>query len=113
MNSLAAFAMGEANRGKESMVFDWHKAAELIKKHNGITVSAGLSGDWDYTGGQILENGKIVPAEDTYVYLASTWARPEIEIDGDIQDCFLMETDTPGWSSDTYWPESAVAILEG
>lgn len=32
MNTLSAFAMGAANRGKELMVFDWDKAAKLIKK---------------------------------------------------------------------------------
>ena len=31
MKTLDAFAMGQANRFKEPMVFDWHKAARLIK----------------------------------------------------------------------------------
>jgi hypothetical protein len=32
MNTISAFAMGTANRDKESMVFDWEKAARLIKE---------------------------------------------------------------------------------
>ena len=29
MDTSIAFAMGKANRGKELMVFDWEKAAEI------------------------------------------------------------------------------------
>ena len=32
MNTIAAFAMGEAYRGSELKVFDWDKAAKLIKE---------------------------------------------------------------------------------
>jgi len=31
MNTWTAFAMGEANRRKELMIFDWDKAARLIR----------------------------------------------------------------------------------
>ena len=33
MDTLSAFARGEASRDKPSMVFDWLKAAKLIRKH--------------------------------------------------------------------------------
>lgn len=111
MDTMRAFAMGEANRGKGSMVFDWDKAARLIVEKGATSASAGLSGDWEWTGGEIFEDGKPVPREDTYTYLASTWATPELEIDGDYIDCFRKESETPGWDSGTYWPESALAIL--
>ena len=42
MNTWAAFAMGEANRGKEMMVFDWDKAARLIGERKPECASAGL-----------------------------------------------------------------------
>lgn len=42
MDSMQAFAMGKANRDKPSMVFDWNKAAQLIKEQNPNSVSAGL-----------------------------------------------------------------------
>ena len=111
MDSFAALAMGMANRGKPLMVFDWNKAAELIKSRQPVTVSAGLAGDWEYTGGEIWANGKPVPEDEAYVYLASTWAYPEIEIDGVRQVCYVMEDETDGWDAHTYWPDEALGSL--
>lgn len=112
MDTLSAFAMGQANKGQPKKVFDWHKAAELIKERKPELVSAGLCGDWDWTGGDIWKNGEPIPEDETYVYLASNWATPEIEIDGEKLDCFVMEGETDGWDSSTYWPESSVEILK-
>ena len=109
MDTMSAFLRGEANRGKELMVFDWDKAAKLIKESGLKDASAGLQSDWEYTGGNIFENGK--PNMEDYTYLASTWATPEIEIDGDIQDCFKMQSEVPDWDSLTKWPRSALDIL--
>ena len=113
MDTISAFARGQASVGNPVMVFDWHGAAKLIKKSNPHRAAAGLQSDWEYTGGPIFENGKIVSEDDTYVYLASTWATPELEMDGVIQDCYLMMDDSPGWNEHTYWPESAISILSG
>ncbi len=113
MDTLAAFAMGLANQGNELRVFDWHKAARLIRESKPVLVEAGLSGDWEYTGGAIYADGKPVPREETYVYLSSNWAIPKIDIDGQRQDCFVMQSEAPTWDSGTYWPESALAILRG
>ena len=109
MNTWAAFVMGEANRGKELMVFDWDKAARLIRERKPECASAGLRSDWEYTGGTIYEDGK--PVMDDYTYLASTWAVPELDVDGDIVECFRMEHEVPKWNSDTKWPQSALDIL--
>ena len=113
MNSIMAFVMGEANRGKSLMVFDWNKAAKIIKERNATTASAGLFGDWEWTGGSILENGK--PNKESYTYLASTWATPELKIDGETIDCFLMEKDVPEEWGDNFsaikWPDSALREL--
>jgi hypothetical protein len=111
MDTMIAFAMGEANRGKELKVFDWEKAARLIRERSPKSVWAGLAGDWGWTGGQIYSDGKPVPKEDTYTYLSSTWATPEIDIDGEVMDCFKMQSETPGWDSGTYWPKEALNIL--
>ena len=111
MNTFAAFAMGEANRGRELMVFDWDKAAKLIKESGLKNASAGLRRDWEYTGGEIFTDGQ--PNLDDYTYLASTWATPELMIDGEVVECYRMQSETPGWDSDTKWPESALAILKG
>lgn len=113
MDSFSAFVKGEANRGNPSMVFDWHKAARLIKERKPKNVSAGLQSGWEWTGGDIYKNGAPVAEEDTYTFLASIWATPEIDLDGDVQDCFVMKDSTENWNSDTYWPDSALAILNG
>lgn len=111
MDTMSAWAMGQANCGKELMVFDWDKAATIIKERNAKEASAGLAGDWEYTGGDILDNGKPVAKEETYTFLASTWATPELAIGSDIIDCYKMQSEVPDWSSDTYWPQSALDIL--
>lgn len=112
MDTLSAFARGEANRGKESMVFDWNKAAHLIKERNAKYANAGLEGDWEWTGGNIWDVSKGGIVEDDYTYLSSTWATPEIEIDGETEDCYLMQSQTENWDSETKWPDSAKAIIQ-
>lgn len=109
MDTLSAFAMGLANRENELMVFDWEKAARLIKEKNGSYAEAWLDGDREWTGGVILANGK--PVVDDYTYLASTWATPIIEIDGITQECYRMESEVPGWGAGTKWPCEALNIL--
>lgn len=110
MNTLQAFAMGEANRNKPSMVFDWDKAAKLIKENQPNKASAGLDGDWEYTGGTIYAKGEIVTKD--YTYLASTWATPQLNMDGKIVPCWVYMNDCSGnWESSTKWPESAKQIL--
>jgi len=109
MDTATAIANGIANRGKEPMVFDWDLAARMIRESGCVTASAGLRSDWGWTGGCIYRDGK--PVMDDYTYLSSTWAVPEIEIDGVVHPCYRMESECPGWSSDTKWPGSAVAIL--
>lgn len=111
MNSLDAFAMGAANRDKESMVFDWIKAATIIKEQNIQNASAGLHADWEWTGADILRDGKPIPKEEPYTYLASTWAVPELNIGDNVIDCYKMQSEAPDWGPFTYWPEEALAIL--
>lgn len=109
MNTWSAFIMGEANRDKELMVFDWDKAARLIKESGCEYASAGLRSDWEYTGGCIFSDGK--PCMDDYTYLASTWAVPELCFNGETVECYKMQSETPGWHHGTKWPESALEIL--
>ena len=114
MDSFAAFAMGRTATAMNSphRVFDWHKAAELIRKRKPLIASAGLRDDWEYTGGEIYRDGKPVPKGESYTYLASNWAIPELDMDGEIVECFVMLDDSPGWGSHTYWPKTALAILD-
>jgi hypothetical protein len=111
MDTMMAYERAKASKGNESKVFDWIKAANLIKEKNPDSVGAGLSQDWEWTGGNIWNDGKPVHPDDTYTYLASIWAIPEIDIDGEIIDCYKMQSETPDWSAETYWPKEALAIL--
>lgn len=111
MNSTQAFIMGQMNKGKELMVFDWIKAAQIIKERKARNAAAGLSQDWEYTGGDILRDGKVIPKGETYTYLASIWAVPELEIDGEIIPCYKMQSEVNGWGADTYWPPEALEEL--
>jgi hypothetical protein len=111
MDSVKAFVLGEAHRNDEPMVFDWHLAARLIKETGATEASAGLRNDWEWTGGCILYEGK--PVKDSYTYLQSTWAVPELELDGGKKiPCFLMKSQAPDWDSGTKWPPTALAILD-
>lgn len=118
MDTLRAIAaIAAANRNKPLMVFDWNKAAREIVARNATQAGAGLANDWEWTGGRILEDEKPVAANDTYVFLASTWATPELEVDGETIDCYVMESEVPpDWGNDyahIYWPQSALDILAG
>ena len=113
MNTMAAFTMGILNRGKELMVFDWDKAARIIKERGLHNVGAGLSSDLEWTEGDILIDGN--PIMDNKCFLASTWATPVMVVHddedyGDEIPCFVMESETD-WHEDTLWPESALSIL--
>ena len=59
-------------------VFDWDKAAQIIKEKNPEYAEAGLFEDLEYTCGLIYKNEK--PVYDSYTYLASTWATPVLKI---------------------------------
>jgi len=98
-------------RGDDFKVFDWHKAARLICEHKPDVASAGLAGDWEYTGGTIYRDGEPLTEDKSYVYLASLWATPELDMDGDVQECWVYQKSSPGWNEKTFWPESALAIL--
>lgn len=111
MDTIRAFAMGQANRDREMMVFDWDRAARRIRETGAREASAGLRDDWEYTGGGIFQDGK--PDFESYTFLASTWAVPEIDLDGIVEECYRMESEVPGWGAGTKWPDSALALLEG
>jgi len=112
MDTLSAFDMGQAHRNDRSMVFDWHKAARRIRETGAQHASAGLRSDWEWTGGQIFHDGKPVPEQDTYTFLASTWAVPELAVLDGPEPCWTWKDETD-WDASTYWPASALDILNG
>lgn len=110
MDTMAACMLGEMTKWNESKVFDWDKAAKLIKEHNIKNAQAGLIEDWGCTCGIILDNGKIIKGD--YTYLASTWATPVLTNSDSlaIYECYIMSNETQ-WDAHTKWTESAVKIL--
>lgn len=108
MDTISAFMRGQLSHGKQLMVFDWVKAARLIREHRPFIAEAGLDEDWDWTGGPIFADGE--PIKDSYTYLASTWATPQICLDGEYHDCFIMANET-AWNENTKWPAEALAVL--
>lgn len=110
MDTLAAFARNQAAQGQPMRAFDWNKAAAILKERNPQEAVAGLSSDMECTGGVIWRDGK--PVTDKYTYLASRWAVPVLEIDGQEIECWVY-MDGSGFGCDTKWPASALAILTG
>lgn len=110
MNNAQAFMMGQIHQNDPHMVFDWDRAAKRILESKAAVASAGLRSDWEYTGGTIYEDGK--PVTDSYTYLCSTWAVPELELDGVLEPCWRY-MEGSGWNEDTKWPQSALDILSG
>lgn len=108
MDTLLAIARAQANFGKPLKVFDWKKAAEIIRDRKPSVAEAGLEHDLEYTCGEIFRDGQIV--EDSYTFLASNWATPLLIIDGEEIECYVMESETE-WEAGTKWPDEARAIL--
>lgn len=94
-------------------VFDWHKAAILIKERRPSTVDAGLQDDLYWTGGCIFRDGK--PDLESGAFLASIWACPVIILDGEEIECYIdaKRAEELGWNAYTIWPQSALDILNG
>lgn len=111
MNTHEALSMGYMSRGREPKVFDWVKAARIIRESGKSRARAGLQGDWDYTGGVIYQDGE--PVKETCTYLSSTWAIPELLIGGKLIECWLWEKDSHGWDAYTEWPDEALEALKG
>lgn len=112
VDTAIAFIRGMETAKDPVRVFDWVRAAKIIAERKPRVASAGLSGDWEWTGGDIYRDGSPVPADETYTYLASTWATPELDVDGDVIDCWCWANES-GWGAGTYWPDEALAALAG
>ena len=106
-----------ARRSQETTMksFDWNKAAEIIKenlaKYPNLIASAGLQGDWAYTGGEIFENGK--PTNDNYTYLSSNWAIPTLIIENDGEEILEVACyeDENKFDSSSKWDKESLEIL--
>lgn len=109
-NAMMMRGIAEAT-GQMEKIFDWDKAAELIRTVKPTTAEAGLVEDFGCTGGIIYEDGEIV--KDAYAHLSSIWATPGMYMDDVWYDCYVTEDRNPkGWDCDTMWPQSAVRIIQ-
>lgn len=112
MDTFSAAMWGMINKGEPLKCFDWVRAAHLIKNYQPKEAAAGLIEDWEWTGGTIYKEGKIVPKEETYVYLASNWATPTLIMDGERFECYFIEGEQPyDHETHNYWIEEARNIL--
>ena len=108
MNTLHAFYINQSTPDGHEKVFDWDKAAKIIKEEQPESAYAGLAEDWEWTSGIIYENSK--PIKNKYTYLASRWATPVLILDDKEIECYQPD-EYHGWNADTKWPESALKIL--
>lgn len=111
MEELNKMLKGYTSRYDPVRVFDWNKAAEIIKKEKPKHVDAFLGTDEAYTGGCIYHEKPILEQNGTY--LASRWAIPMLRLDDkDPYECWCWQKEQPEWDADTLWPESALKILQ-
>jgi hypothetical protein len=90
------------------MVFDWERAAKLMKAYDGENVRAGMKNAWtDFydNAGFILKNGEAVNEAGI---VASYNATPTIEIDGRLFPCFRWADESDHSAS---WTDAAVEIM--
>lgn len=113
---LGLQAKAASKSGRKTTVFDWDKAAEIIKdrllKHPDLYAEAGLQGDWENTAGCIFEDGK--PTNGEYMFLASNWAVPTLilawdGIDQEEIECFTDQSDR--FDLGTKWDVISLEIL--
>ena len=110
MEELKKFQKGFNSRYYPTRVFDWHKAAEIIKKEKPKHADAFLGQDEAWTGGCIYHEGPVLEYNGTY--LASRWAIPMLRLDdNDPIPCWCWQNEQPNWDAETLWPESALKIL--
>ena len=72
---------------------DWEKVKEIIETHQNAIIYAGLREDWNNTSGLIYARGKYY---DGYVYGASCWATPIVDVDGKEIECWTYEETKEG-----------------
>ena len=107
--NLSLAIQNHDKQGRDLMIFDWVKAAQRIKETGAKYASAGLQGDWSCTCDEIFIDGE--PVLDADVWETSLWAVPSLKIKGEVEPCFRMASDTPGWQTEPNWPQEALDIL--
>lgn len=79
---------------------DWIKVQKIVDDHPDSVVYAGLMEDWNNTSGLIFAKGKYY---DGYVYGASVWATPIVDVDGEEIECWTYDVTGEGHGKPTWW----------
>ena len=100
MKGYTDFAMGFMGAGAvatnpigKTKYMDWNKVKEIIKENPDSVIYAGLMEDWNNTSGLIFANGEC---HNGYVYGASCWATPIVDVDGTEIECWTEEETIEG-----------------
>jgi hypothetical protein len=109
LNTHSKAAMAETRKDGREMVFDWEKAARVIVERRATAAAAYLGNDYRATWRPILSEGR--PADTEFIWLASAWGIPTLEINGETAVPCWRWTDETSWDGSTYWPAAALAIL--
>ena len=78
---------------KDSESLNEDLAIEIIKENPDSVIYAGLMEDWNNTSGLIFANGEC---HNGYVYGASCWATPIVDVDGKEIECWTYEETKEG-----------------
>lgn len=78
---------------------DWEKVKKTVEEHPDSVIYAGLMEDRNNTSGLIYARGKFY---NGYVYGASCWATPIVDVDGEEIECWTNDktkgsSDIPNW----------------
>lgn len=88
---------------------DWKKVQQIVDENPNSVIYAGLQEDWNNTSGLIFAEGKYY---DGYVYGASCWATPIVDVDGEEIECWTNEKTEEGSGKPVWWGNSAELASE-
>lgn len=87
------YAIAGYNPVGKMKYMDWEKVKQIIETHQNAIIYAGLREDWNNTSGLIYARGKYY---NGYVYGASCWATPIVDVDGAEIECWTAEKTIEG-----------------
>lgn len=87
------------------VTFDWKLAAQLIRAYKPFKAYAAIPYG---PKALIWSDGKPTPQGE--FKFAGTRCL-ELHIGDEIWNCFVPQSEQPGWTESTYWPEEALAVL--
>lgn len=72
----------------EMKYMDWEKVEQIVLEHPNSVIRAGLMEDWGNTSCLIYAKGEYY---DGYVFGASCWATPIVDVDGEEIECWTYD----------------------